>query len=322
LKALVFDSFGGPEVLSYRDVLDPEPLAGHAIVRTAAIGLNFADVIRRRGTYVLLGTPPYIAGYEAAGTVESVVGEAPDGVFPGARVGFADSPFANAGKVRVPFDKLIQLPDDLTFEDAAAVLLQGLTAHYLVRDSHPLRAGDTALVYAAAGGVGLLLVQMIARLGGSAIGLVSSAEKRDAALAAGAREVLLMDGGWKDRVLAATGGRGVHVAYDSLGSTLLDSFDVVRTGGRVVFFGWAGGAPPMIDPVMVKDASKSLTGGELWNMLTSRDERMTRSAELFSWLRDGSVKPRIARSFALSEGAAAHAFLESRSSIGKILLLP
>jgi NADPH2:quinone reductase len=114
----------------------------------------------------------------------------------------------------------------------------------------------------------------------------------------------------------------VDVAYDSVGTTLLDSFDVVRTGGRVVLFGWAAGRPPMVDPVMIKDASKSLTGGELWNVLTSREERRTRAAELFGWLREGSLKPRIARTFALADGAAAHAFLESRKSIGKILLAP
>jgi NADPH2:quinone reductase len=322
MKALVFDSFGGPEVLSYRDVSDPEPLEGHAIVKTAAIGLNFADVMRRGGVYPPAGTPPYIAGYEAAGTVESVVGAAPEGVFPGARVGSADSPFANAEKVRVPFEKLIPLPADVSFEAAAALLLQGLTAHYLVRDSHPLNAGETALVHAAAGGVGLLLSQIVTRLGAHAIGLVSNEGKRAAALAAGAREVFLMDGDWKARVLAATGGRGVDVAYDSVGTTLLDSFDVVRTGGRVVLFGWAAGRPPMVDPVMIKDASKSLTGGELWNVLTSREERRTRAAELFGWLREGSLKPRIARTFALADGAAAHAFLESRKSIGKILLVP
>jgi NADPH2:quinone reductase len=308
-------------VLSYRDVPDPEPLEGHAIVRTAAVGLNFADVMRRRGVYHLAGRPPYTAGYEGAGVVESVVGNAPSDIFPGARVGFADSPFANAEKVRVPLDKLIPLPDDVPFETAAAVLLQGLTAQYLVRDSHALRAGETALVHAAAGGVGLLLVQIVRLLGARAIGLVSSEEKRVAALAAGASEVILTGGDWKARVLEATAGRGADVAYDSVGTTLLDSLEAVRTGGHVVLFGRAGGRPPLVDPVTLEDTSKTLTGGELWNILTSRDERRTRAAELFGWLRAG-VDVRIARTFPLAEGAAAHALLESRGSIGKILIVP
>jgi NADPH2:quinone reductase len=322
MKALTFDTFGSPDVLVYRDIPDPEPLAGHAIVRTAAIGLNFADVYRRRGVYHLAGAPPYIAGYEAAGVVESLAGDAPEGIAPGARVGFADRPFANAEKVRVPFEKLLPLPHDIAFETAAALLLQGLTAQYLVRDSHPLRAGETVVVHAAAGGVGLFLVQIAARLGASVIALVSAEEKRVAAREAGAQTVLLYGEDWKPAVREATGGRGADVVYDSVGSTLDDSFDAVRIGGRVVFFGMAGGKPPLVDPAMLMDTSKTITGGDLWNVLTSREVRIARADELFSWARGGSLTVRIARAFPLAEGAAAHAFLESRNSIGKVLLIP
>src|SRR4051812_23730276 len=144
MKALCFDRFGGPEVLTWRELPDPTPEPGHAIIRTAAVGLNFADIYRRRGGYHLAGAPPYILGYEAAGVVESV---APgEGVTPGDRMGFADSPFANAEKVKVSLDRLIPLPADIDFETAAGLLLQGLTAQYLTRDSHPLRAGETAVV--------------------------------------------------------------------------------------------------------------------------------------------------------------------------------
>lgn len=327
MKALVFEEFGGPDVLSYRDVPNPEPLAGHAIVRTRAIGLNFADVYRRKGTYHLAGSPPFIAGYEAAGEIESIEAAplaAPvhNGLSVGLRVAFADSPFANAEKVRVPVEKLIPLPDDVSYETAAALLLQGLTAQYLVRDSHPLAAGETALVHAAAGGVGLLLLQMARRLGARAIGLVSNEEKRAAAKEAGAQDVFLNLENWTEHVREATGGRGADVAYDSVGSTLLDTFEAVRTGGHVVFYGMAGGKPPLVDPAMLMDTSKSLTGGDLWNVLTSRSERLSRARSLFVSVSEGSLRVRVAKTFPLADGAAAHAFLESRGSIGKVVMIP
>ncbi|HZF13225.1 MAG TPA: quinone oxidoreductase [Thermoanaerobaculia bacterium] len=320
MKALCFDHFGGPEVLTWRDLPDPAPEPGHAIVRTAAIGLNFADIYRRRGDYHLAGAPPYILGYEAAGVVESVgPGE---GVSPGDRVGFADSPFANALKVKVPVDRLIPLPADVDFETAASLLLQGLTAQYLTRDSHPLRAGETAVVHAAAGGVGLLLVQIAKRLGARVFGLTSSETKRAAAFAAGADAVFLYDDDWPADVLRETGDRGADVVYDSVGTTLPESFAAARIGGHVVFFGMAGGRPAPVDPAMLMDTSKRLTGGDLWNVLTSREERIRRAGELFEWVREGGLEVRIAARFSLAEGAKAHAYLESRGSIGKVLLLP
>jgi NADPH:quinone reductase len=320
MKALSFDQFGGPEVLVYRELPDPAPAPGHAIVRTVAIGLNFADVYRRRGDYHLAGAPPYVAGYEAAGIVERVDGPTP--LAPGDRVAFADSPFANAEKVSVPFDRLIPLPADVGFETAAALLLQGLTAQYLTRDSHPLQAGETAVVHAAAGGVGLLLVQIAKLLGARVLGLTSSAEKAAAAREAGADAVFLYGEDWVARVREATGGRGADVAFDSVGTTVPESFAAVRTGGHVVFYGMAGGRPAPVDPAMLMDTSKRITGGDLWNVLTSREERVRRAGELFDWLRTGRLSVRIAARFPLAHGAEAHAFLESRGSIGKVLLLP
>ncbi|MEA2690983.1 MAG: NADPH:quinone reductase [Acidobacteriota bacterium] len=324
MKALCFDRFGGPEVLEYRDLPDPVPAPGQAIVRTAAIGLNFADVYRRRGEYHLAGSPPYVPGYEAAGVVESVEpgeGDLPR-FSPGDRVGLADSPFANAEKVRVPLDRLIPLPDDIDFETVAGLLLQGLTAQYLTRDSHPLRPGETAVVHAAAGGVGLLLVQIAKLLGARVYGLTSSEEKRAAALAAGADGVFLYRQDWLGSLREATGGRGADVAYDSVGTTLPESFAAVRTGGHVVFYGMAGGKPAPVDPAMLMDSSKSLTGGDLWNVLNGWEERVRRAGELFQWVRSGQLQVRISARFPLAEGAEAHAFLESRGSIGKVLLLP
>jgi NADPH2:quinone reductase len=306
-------------VLAIREVPDPAPRPGHAIVRMQAIGLNFADIYRRRGNYHLVGDPPYIAGYEGAGVVESIAGEGPFQA--GDRVAFADSPFANAELVSVPVEKLIPLPDDIPAETAAALLLQGLTAQYLTRDSHPVRPGESVLVHAAAGGVGLLLVQIARALGARVLGVTSSEAKSAAVLAAGADAVALDSQDWVAAARARAPG-GVDVAYDSVGITLPRSFEAVRTGGHVVFYGMAGGDPPLVDPRMLMDTSKRLTGGDLWNVLRTAEDRRGRAAELFGWVREGRLKVRIAARFPLAEGAAAHAFLESRQSSGKVLLIP
>ena len=314
MKALVFEGFGGPEVLELKEVQDPVPAPGEVLIRTKAIGLNFADVYRRKGNYHIQGAPPWIAGYEAAGEVVAVNGDLP--LKPGDRVAFADSPFANAELVAAPYEKVIPLPDDISYDTAASLLLQGLTAQYLVRDSHAVRPGEAMLVHAAAGGVGLLLVQMGKRLGARVIGIVSTAAKAEAARQAGADEVFLTGDDWVAAV------RGVDVAYDSIGSTLMQSLDAVRTGGHVVFYGMAGGDPPRIDPRLLMDSSKTLTGGDLWNVLATREARLQRSAELFQWVREGALKVHIAARFPLADGAQAHAFLESRQSSGKVLLIP
>jgi NADPH2:quinone reductase len=319
MKALCFDRFGGPDVLDYRELPEPLPRAQQALIRTAAIGLNFADVYRRNGNYHLQGEPPFIAGYEAAGSVLSA--PADSGFSAGQRVGFADMAFANAEQVAVDVDKLIALPDDISFEIAAAILLQGLTAQYLVRDSHAVRAGQSVLVHAAAGGVGLLLTQLCKALGARVIGVTSTAQKAQAVLDAGANAVVRYDEDWV-AAARAFAGCGVDVVYDSVGATLLRSLDAARTGGHVVFFGMAGGDPAPVDPRLLMDTSKSLTGGDLWNVLTSADERRRRASELFSWVRDGSLKVHIDSQFPLSEGALAHARLESRASSGKVLLIP
>jgi NADPH2:quinone reductase len=197
VNALTFSRFGGPDVLEWREVPDPALSADQVLVRTRAVGLNFADIYRRRGHYHLEGSPPWILGYEAAGEVVATNGNLP--LHPGDRVAFADSPFANAELVAVPFEKLIPLPPDISSELAAALLLQGPTAQYLVRDSHALRAGQGVLVHAAAGGVGLLLVQIARAMGGRVLGLVSSESKRMAALAAGAEAVALYAEDWVAR---------------------------------------------------------------------------------------------------------------------------
>jgi len=283
-----------------------------------AIGLNFADVYRRKGTYHIDGAAPYVLGYEGAGVVEQ---SADARVKPGDRVGFADVPRANSELVLAPVEKLIPLPEAISFDQAAAVLLQGLTAQYLVRDSHRLQRGELMLVHAAAGGVGRLLVQLGRLLGARVWGVTSTAAKADEARSAGAERVFSGDG-WADEVLAASDRRGVDVVYDSVGSTLDSSLRATRRGGHVVFYGMAGGNPALVDPRRLMDESKSLTGGDLWNVLVSREERIARANELFGWVSSGALDVRIAAKVPLAEGGRGHALLEGRGTVGKVLLVP
>lgn len=327
MHALAFETFGDADVLRYRELPDPVPAPGHALVRTRAIGLNFADVLRRRGQYPLAGTAPHVAGYEAAGEVVAL-GDG-EGARPawapvvGARVAFADSPFAHAELVSVPLDRLIPLPDDIGFDTAAALLLQGLTAQYLIADSFPVRRGHDVLVHSPAGGVGGLLVQLLRAVGARVLGISSSPGKRDLALAAGCDAVRAYDGDWPAAVRAwSHDGAGVHVAYDAVGSTVGGSLAAIRHGGAVVCYGAAGGRPPLVDPWELMRDSKTLTGGDLWNVLTSREERVRRAGALFARVRAGALRVEVAGRFALADGAAAHRFLESRASAGKVLLVP
>jgi len=319
MKALVFDRFGGPDVLQWREIADPAPAPGEALVRIAAAGMNFADVYRRRGDYHMDAAQPWVLGYEGAGTIVALGEGDAGGWRVGDRVGFADHPRANAELVAAPYDKLIALPDDVTEETAAAVLLQGLTAQYLVSDSYRVRPGDLAVVHAAAGGVGLLLTQMLVARGASVIGLASSATKQAAARAAGAAHALAAEGDWP-QAIAALAGRPADVVYDSVGSTLAQSMAAARTGGTVVFYGFAGGDPAPVDPRRLMDRSLTLTGGDLWNVLTSAAERRRRAGELFAMLSSGQLKPVIAARIPFAEGARAHALLESREVIGKVVL--
>lgn len=321
MKALVFNTFGGPDVLEYCDIADPVIGPDGVLVRMKAIGLNFADIYRRKGNYHLAGKPPYILGYKGAGIVEQT-GKNVQGIKLGDRIAFADVPYANAELVAVPKEKAIPLPESISFSEAASVLLQGLTAHYLTRDSYPVNENDVVLVHAAAGGVGQLLVQIVKLLGGKVIGLTSSLEKAVAAREAGADFVFLYEEDWKSNVLETTEGRGVDVVYESVGSTLQESFTATRIGGTVVFYGMAGGDPAPVDPRMLMDTSKTLTGGDLWNVLTSHEERVNRSNELFRWMEAGKLTVSEPKTFALSDGQEAHCYLESRKSTGKILLLP
>lgn len=319
MKALTLSAPGKSDVLEYKEVAAPVLKADEILVKMEAIGLNFADIMRRNGTYPLRGTAPYINGYEGAGVV---VDNNHHTLFkPGDRIGFADVPFANAELVAVPIGHAIPLPADISFETAASVLLQGLTAQFLTSDSHPVKPGETVLVHAAAGGVGQLLIQVCKLLGATVIGLTSSESKKAICLSLGADDVFLYSDDWKTKTLALFPD-GVDVVYESVGSTMKESLEVTRIRGQVVLFGLAGDQLELGNPLWIIAHSKTITGGDLWNYLTSGEERIKRAQQLFGWIRSKQLTISPPARFKLSEGRQAHDFLESRKSTGKILLVP
>ncbi|MCH4823196.1 quinone oxidoreductase [Gramella lutea] len=319
MNALTFSKFGGPEVMEYIRVNKPVPGDGEILVETKAIGLNYADIYRRKGNYHLKGEPPYIPGYEAAG----IIVESKSERFKiGERVAFADVPFANAEYVIVPEEHVIPLPDPISFEIAASLLLQGLTAHYLSNDSFKIKKNDWVLVHAASGGVGQILCQIAKSKQARVIGLTRSSEKLATILDSGADRAILLDENWKNRVFEITGPKGVDVTYDSVGATLMDSFEVTKETGTVVFYGMSGGDPEKVDPRMLMDTSKTLTGGDLWGYLKNSEQRISRSKTLFDMIVKGSLKLKEPVKFRLSEGRQAHEYLESGKSSSKVLLIP
>lgn len=319
MKALTFSTFGSPEVLEYRDVPIPMIRENEVLLKMKAIGLNYADIYRRKGNYHLQGTPPFIAGYEGTGIVvqslskEFKVGE---------RVAFADVPFANAEYVAVPETHAIPLPEQIDFNVAASILLQGLTAHYLSLNSYTVKKNDVVLIHAAAGGVGQLLTQLCKMKGAIVIGLTRDKNKIETIRECNADYALLLDEKWKSNVFEITQNKGVDVVFDSVGSTLPESFEVTKECGTVVFYGMSGGDPKPVDPRMLMDKSKTLTGGDLWSYLTSKEERRTRANQLFEWILQGKINIKEPVPFKLSEGRKAHEFLESGKSSSKILLIP
>jgi len=319
VNALTLSTFGSSDVLEYRKVDDPVLKQGEVLVQTKAIGLNFADLMRRKGTYPLRGNAPYINGYEAAGMV--IDSNKHPGFKVGDRVAFADVPFANAELVAVPGEHVIPLPDYISFETAASVLLQGLTAQYLTADSHKTKPEETVLIHAVSGGVGQLLTQVCKLLGARVIGLTSTEDKKNIALSLGADYVFLYREDWKSNTLRVCP-HGVDVVYDSVGSMMEDSLAVTKILGQVVFYGMAGGSLNLGNPLWIIAHSKTITGADLWNYLTSKEERINRSAQLFQWIKDGSITLSPPTTFKLSEGKEAHDFMESRKSTGKVIMLP
>jgi NADPH2:quinone reductase len=322
MHAIRIHAPGGSEALVWEEVPRPEPRPGEALVRLEAAGLNFIDVYQRTGMYAV--PLPATLGQEGAGTVEAVGADVRD-VAPGDRVAYTGVLGAYAEYAAVPAARLVRLPDGVSTRDGAAAMLQGLTAHYLATSTYPLEPGDWCLVHAAAGGVGLLLVQIARLLGARVIGTVSTAEKAALARAAGAEEVILYTE--QDFVAEArriTGGAGVQVVYDSVGRTTFErGLAALAPRGMMVLFGASSGAVAPLDPQQLNRAgSLFLTRPTLGDYTATREELEARSDELFGWIARGAVTLRTEHAFPLAEAARAHAELEARRTTGKVLLIP
>ena len=323
MKAIRVNEQGGPEVLSYEDVEVPEPGPGEARIKLAAAGVNYIDTYQRSGAYPV--ETPFTLGSEGAGEVEAV-GEGVGDVSPGDYVAFAGVMGAYAEQVVAPVERLV--PFNVTMVEArvaAAIMLQGMTAHYLTHSTFPLQEGQTALVHAAAGGVGLLLCQMAKIRGATVIGTVSTEEKAKLARGAGADEVILYtEQDFVEETDRITGGEGVHVVYDSVGKTTFDgSLDCLRMRGYMILFGASSGPVPPIDlQILNRKGGLFVTRPSLVQYTASREELMWRAESLFSWIGQNNLNVRIGGAYNLSDARQAHEDLESRKTTGKLILLP
>lgn len=322
MKAVVVRALGEPEVLRYEDAPDPRPGPGQALVRVEAAGVNYIDVYYRKGLYE---TPlPYTPGFEAAGTILETGPDA-GGFQPGDRVAYTGSLGSYAERAVVAVSRLVKIPGGLDSRQAAASMLQGMTAHYLVKSTYPLKRGEACLVHAAAGGVGLLLCQMAKRLGARVFATVSSEEKARLAREAGADETI--DYSKQDfaaEVKSRSQGRGLQVVYDSVGRSTFDrSLECLAPRGMLVLFGQSSGPVPPVDlQLLNKKGSLFVTRPSLSHYTLTREELLWRAGEVLDEVRKGELKLRIGLELPLSQAAEAHRRLESRRTTGKILLLP
>jgi NADPH2:quinone reductase len=322
MKSIVMEKLGGPEVLQVKDV--PIPAAGprQVLVRQKAVGVNFIDIYRRSGLYPM--TLPTVPGTEGAGIVEAVGAEV-RGIAAGDRVAYVDALGAYAEAAVVPAERVVRIPDPMGFEEAAAAMLQGMTAHYLALDAYGIKKGDTVLVHAGAGGVGLLLVQIARMRGARVLATVSTQEKADLARGAGAEETILYTReDFVPAVKRITGGRGVQAVYDSVGKdTFLGSLDCLAPRGVMVSFGQSSGKVAAIEPsILSAKGSLFLTRPTLGHYIADAMELERRAGEVFNWIAKGSLRLRIGARFPLAQAAEAHRLLESRATSGKVLLIP
>ena len=322
MKAVRVRKYGGPEVLTNDDIPIPEPKADEARVKIEAIGLNFIDIYQRTGLYPI--QTPFTLGVEGAGIVDAV-GENVTEVKKGDRVAYAMILGSYAEYAIVPAWRLVPLPSSVDAKSAAALMLQGMTAHYLTHNTYSLKKGETALIHAAAGGVGLLLIQIAKQLGTTVIGTVSTEAKAQLAKEAGADHVIFYT---QDDFLAEakklTDNRGVHVVYDSVGQTTFDkSLDCLRPRGYLVLFGQSSGPVPPFDPgKLAAKGSLFLTRPSLAHYTLDRSELLQRANDLFNWTVSGKLKLRIEKTFSMMHAAEAHRELEGRKTTGKVILLP
>ena len=322
MKAIRIHAPGGPEVMKLEDVPEPQPKAGEAIVKIDAAGLNFIDVYQRSGLYKL--DMPLTLGLEAGGTV-TAVGPGVTEVKVGDKVAYTGVPGAYAQSAAVPAARLVVLPQGVSTKQGAAIMLQGMTAHYLASSTYPLKNGDRCLVHAAAGGVGLILCQIARLRGAKVIGTVSTDEKAKLAREAGADETILYTRqDFAAEVKRITGGKGLQVVYDSVGKdTWEGSINCLAPRGLIALYGQSSGPIGMIDPqILNTKGSLFLTRPSLNVYIATREELQQRAGELFGWIREGKLKLRMEFEFPLKDAAEAHRALEGRKTTGKVLLIP
>ena len=323
-KAIRIHETGGPEVMRFEDYDPGRPAAGEALVRHEAVGLNFIDVYQRNGTYPLPSLPA-VLGMEGAGVVEAV-GEGVTEVAAGDRVAYAGlPPGAYAEKRLIPAHRLVRLPDAISTSQGAAMMLQGMTARYLLHGCYKVKSGDRILIHAAAGGVGLIVCQWANHLGATVIGTVGSEKKAELARAHGCHHTILYDReDFTERTREITDGRGVDVVYDSVGqATFMKSLDCLRPMGMMVSFGQSSGLVAPFNPgILSAKGSLFLTRPTLMTYTARRDDLLEHAHDLFEVVQSGAVKIEVRQTYALSEAATAHADLEARKTTGSTILLP
>jgi len=322
MKAIQVEQPGGPEAMELAELPIPQPKANEAVVKLAASGVNFIDVYFREGRYK--APLPLILGQEGAGVVTAVGADA-NSVKVGDRVAWTAVHGSYAEYAAVPVDRLVPIPQGVTDQQAAAIMLQGMTAHYLSHATYPLKPGETALVHAAAGGVGLLLVQMAHNIGARVIATASTDEKVELARGAGAHDVILYTkSDFEAETKRLTGGKGVDVVYDSVGKTTFEKgLNILRPRGMMVLFGGSSGAVPPFDPMtLAQKGSLYVTRPTLMNYIATREELVARSSAVFSMISAGKLKVRIEYTYPLAEAQRAHRDLEGRKTTGKLLLIP
>ena len=322
MRAIRVHQYGGPEVLTWEEQATPSPEAGQARVRLEAVGVNYIDTYHRTGLYK--NPLPFTLGLEGAGVVEAVGGGVSE-VRVGERVAYQGVQGSYATHALVPAARLVVLPAGLDARTGAAAMLQGMTAHYLVHATYPLKPGETALLHAAAGGVGLLLIQMAKRRGARVLGTVSTPEKARLAKEAGADEVIqYTTQDFETEVKRLTGGRGVQVVYDSVGKTTFEkSLNVLAPRGTLVLFGQASGPVPPVDlGILAGKGSLYVTRPTLGHYVATREELLRRAGDVLGWVQAGELTLRIEHTFPLARAAEAHRALEGRRTTGKVLLIP
>jgi NADPH2:quinone reductase len=322
MKAIQITQTGGPEALQLVDLPIPQPKANEAVVKIVAAGVNFIDIYLREGRYP--AKVPFVLGQEAAGVV-TAVGPEVKSFKPGDRVAWTGVLGSYAEYATVPADRLVPVPPGVSECDAAAAMLQGMTAHYLCHDTYPLKRGETALVHAAAGGVGLLLVQMAHYIGARVIGTVSTEEKAKLARQAGADEIILyVQADFEAETKRLTGGEGVNVVYDGVGKTTFDKgLNVLRPRGYMVLFGGSSGPVPPLDLIVLSQkGSLFVTRPTLVHYTATREELESRASAVFGMIAQGKLNLRIEHTYRLADAQQAHRDLEGRKTTGKLLLLP